>query len=163
MLEKVRGVPSLQVKLRALFAEVTDERGAYLTNREVASRALSSGCRVSEGYISHMRSGRASNPSFQVVVAVAAAFGVPVDYFLDSSMTVEQARTILAEREDASRLGSSHDPVVTHSAGRHVAGDITDDNERAFVEAAVQLMRSIARDTPDQEQPRDTGDQDQSG
>ncbi len=41
------------------------------------------GVEFSEGYLSHLRTGRVKSPSFRAVQGLAAAFGVDIEYFAD--------------------------------------------------------------------------------
>ncbi len=71
-------------KLEHLFQVVRNSDGSRLKQSEVVARAAASGVDFSEGYLSHLRTGRVKSPSFRAVEGLAAAFGVEIDYFADT-------------------------------------------------------------------------------
>lgn len=68
-------------KLEHLFESVRNPDGSRIKQSEVVARAASAGVGFSEGYLSHLRTGRVKSPSFKAVEGLAAAFGVDIDYF----------------------------------------------------------------------------------
>jgi transcriptional regulator with XRE-family HTH domain len=71
-----RGV--LAEKLERLFEEVRKPNGKKYSQAEVVAGTLGVLTRV---YLWKLRTGRATNPGFHVVQALADFFGVEVDYF----------------------------------------------------------------------------------
>lgn len=78
-------------KLEHLFESARTPDGGRLKQSEVVARAAAVGVKFSEGYLSHLRTGRVKSPSFKAVEGLAAAFGVDIDYFA----AVEPASTSL--------------------------------------------------------------------
>jgi len=88
------GVPDLAQRLNHLFSTVPrPDRGGNWTNEQAAAALASQGTPMSDGYISELRNGKKNNPSARNLAAIAALFGVPVDYFFNS----ETARKIDAD------------------------------------------------------------------
>ncbi len=72
---------ALAARLDALFHTVRDPIGKPYTYARVAAALQAAGCPVSNSYLSQLRSGVRSNPSEQLLAALSAFFGVPLDYF----------------------------------------------------------------------------------
>ncbi|GAB18902.1 hypothetical protein GOEFS_069_00280 [Gordonia effusa NBRC 100432] len=68
-------------KLEHLFTVVRNPDGSRIKQSEVVARAAAVGVEFSEGYLSHLRTGRVKSPSFKAVEGLAAAFGVDIEYF----------------------------------------------------------------------------------
>jgi transcriptional regulator with XRE-family HTH domain len=69
---------TLAVKLQRLFEEVRKPDGKKYTQAEVVAGTHGVLTRV---YLWKLRTGRAANPGFHVIQALADFFGVEVDYF----------------------------------------------------------------------------------
>jgi transcriptional regulator with XRE-family HTH domain len=82
--------PTLAGKLDTLFDEVrpAGPSGHKYSNEEVATavRAAHPGIRVSRAYLSALRTGAKSNPSTELLAALARFFGVPVSHLLDDAV-----------------------------------------------------------------------------
>lgn len=99
------GLPHLAERLRLLFETMPREPGGreMHTTRTVVEALRQNGIQVSPGNIDHLRSGRRSNPSAQLVAGLARVFGVPVGYFVDDVEAERVARELrsLAALRDA--------------------------------------------------------------
>jgi transcriptional regulator with XRE-family HTH domain len=80
------GVPGLAPKLEHLFAAVPRPDGGRYTNESAAQALGEAGIRVSSVHLSHLRSGRRSNPSARLLAGLAELFGVPIAYFFDAAI-----------------------------------------------------------------------------
>ncbi|MGW6459710.1 helix-turn-helix domain-containing protein [Streptomyces sp. NPDC055078] len=82
-----RQPPALCGQLERLFDSIRPEglRGRRYTNDEVALavKREAPGVRVSGAYLSALRRGSKTNPSTELLQALAAFFGVPAAYFFD--------------------------------------------------------------------------------
>lgn len=99
------GSSSLAAKLEHLFATVFPRaRGRPYSPAEVAAIIEEQGGpSISGTYIWMLRHGRRTNPSMQVIGAIARAFGVPVEYFYDEETTrrVDEQLRLVAALSDA--------------------------------------------------------------
>lgn len=74
-----------------------------LTNAQVVEALSIRGCRISTPYLSQLRSGVRTNPSEQVVLALADYFRVSADYFFgptprqDAELIPEEDRSVVEE------------------------------------------------------------------
>ncbi|MFI5542166.1 helix-turn-helix domain-containing protein [Streptomyces sp. NPDC051815] len=86
--------PLLAVRLDDLFRTVRP-KGRHWTNAEVAEelKRVSPDLKVGGVYLSQLRTGKRSNPSPDLLAALARFFGVSVAYFFDD----EVARSVLSE------------------------------------------------------------------
>lgn len=85
------GRRSLADKLNHLFATVRGANQKSFSNHEVAAAINakaedSGGPTIDHSYISKLRNGGRGKPSFEVIEALAAFFGVKVDYFSDDEV-----------------------------------------------------------------------------
>lgn len=81
------GVPGLAEKLNHLFANVPRSNGGGYHTNDTAAHALNeAGVAISSVYLSHMRSGRRTNPSARLLAAIAQMFGVPIAYFFNDEL-----------------------------------------------------------------------------
>jgi transcriptional regulator with XRE-family HTH domain len=71
---------NLAAKLARLFEEVRKPNGAKYTQKEVIE---GTGGILTRVYLWKLRTGRADNPGFQVIRALADFFGVEVSYFAE--------------------------------------------------------------------------------
>lgn len=86
-------------KLEHLFQVIRNPDGSRIKQSEVVARANAAGVGFTEGYLSHLRTGRVKSPSFKAVEGLAAAFGVEIDYFAGAeSATVGAFRDAGVER-----------------------------------------------------------------
>ncbi|WP_231988201.1 helix-turn-helix domain-containing protein [Nakamurella panacisegetis] len=90
-------------KLSALFAStVRTATGDPWTNTTLAEAVTEIGVPVVQSYISQLRHGKRTNPSADLVGAIASAFGVPVGYFYDgeeaTQRQIDEQRTVNALR-----------------------------------------------------------------
>jgi transcriptional regulator with XRE-family HTH domain len=86
--------PTLAARLDDLFKTVRP-RGVHWTNAEVAAelKQLSPELKVGAVYLSQLRTGKRTNPSHELLAALANFFGVSVAYFFDERL----AESVLAE------------------------------------------------------------------
>ena len=75
---------SLADKLELLFANFTQPDGSTFSYQDVEKGTDHA---VTAAYVWKLRAGQATNPSYKVLEAIAAFFGVPIDYFA-STQTV---------------------------------------------------------------------------
>ena len=68
---------SFKDRLNALYPATAPR----LTNAQVVEALSQRGCKISTPYLSQLRSGVRTNPSEQVVLALADYFGVAAEYF----------------------------------------------------------------------------------
>jgi transcriptional regulator with XRE-family HTH domain len=81
---------TLAERLEKLFDEVRKPDGKKYTQAEVVAGTQGVLTRV---YLWKLRTGRAANPSFHVVQALAGFFGVDVDYFARSEADAAEEAT----------------------------------------------------------------------
>ena len=102
MIEKIRPrLPqTFASKLTALFeVSVRTPSGDPWTNTAVADEVTRLGVPTVQSYISQLRHGKRSNPSADLVGAIATAFGVPVGYFYsDDGVDQQEMRLVTALR-----------------------------------------------------------------
>ena len=86
--------PTLASRLDDLFRTVRPQ-GKHWTNAEVAAelKRVSPELKVGGVYLSQLRTGKRTNPSQELLAALAKFFGVSVAYFFDE----EVAGSVLAE------------------------------------------------------------------
>lgn len=106
---------SFRERLNALYP-VTPPR---LTNAQVVDALSQRGCRISTPYLSQLRSGVRTNPSEQVVLALADFFGVDAEYFFAPT--------------------PRHDPELIPDEDRSVAEEFYDNELRSLTRKAVDL------------------------
>jgi transcriptional regulator with XRE-family HTH domain len=84
--------PLLTQRLNDLFTNVRP-RGKHWTNAEVAAelKRVSPELKVGAVYLSQLRTGKRTNPSPELLAALARFFGVSVSYFFDE----ERAQSVL--------------------------------------------------------------------
>jgi transcriptional regulator with XRE-family HTH domain len=85
MSESSAGIPDLAAKLQHLFRTIPrpDGQGWY-TNEVMVQAVADQGVQLTVQHLSSLRNGRRNNPSARLLAAIAAVFGVPVDYFFDA-------------------------------------------------------------------------------
>ena len=83
-------------KLNRLFEEKRKPDGSPYTPSEVVESSKGVIARV---YLWKLRTGRASNPSFQVVQALTAFFGVDPSYFFESNQAKSAAAQPIRKRD----------------------------------------------------------------
>ena len=107
-----RVADSLAHKLDRLFQTVRRADGREYSYRDVAAE-IERRCqvKVSPSYIWQLRTGQRDNPTVRHIEALAAVFGVPASYFLD---TPEAAQTA----EELALLAALRDVSVRHLALR---------------------------------------------
>lgn len=66
--------------------KLVEQSDGKVTNRDVATGMMESGCAVSMPYLSQLRTGVRDNPSIPVVNALANFFRVLPDYFYDANV-----------------------------------------------------------------------------
>jgi transcriptional regulator with XRE-family HTH domain len=81
---------SLPEKLDHLFATVRPP-GQYreYTHEEIAERARAAGHSISASYVHALRRKHGKSPQMRALEAIAAAFGVPVAYFLNDDVAAQ--------------------------------------------------------------------------
>jgi transcriptional regulator with XRE-family HTH domain len=86
--------PTLAVRLDQLFRTARPQ-GRKWTNAEVAAelKAASPELKVGAVYLSQLRTGKRTNPSQELLAALARFFGVSVGYFFDEKI----AESVLSE------------------------------------------------------------------
>jgi len=113
------GLPDFTERLDALFADSRDPvTGRPYSNTAVANALSAYGVSVGGSYLGQLRNGRKSEPGASLVWALAQFFGVTVDYFFGTVVTLDG-------QELARRLG-------VLSSGAHIAFDA-----HALVDAVV--------------------------
>lgn len=93
---------SFRQRLNALYPDSPPR----VTNAQVVETLSQRGCRISTPYLSQLRSGVRTNPSEQVVLALAEYFGVDAEYFFgpaprpDPEQIPEEDRSVAEELFD---------------------------------------------------------------
>lgn len=81
------GMPDLALRLNHLFATVPKpDRSGYWTNEQASTELGRQGTPMSHAYLSQLRTGKRDNPSARHLAAIAALFGVPMEYFFDADV-----------------------------------------------------------------------------
>lgn len=94
---------SFKDRLNALYPATAPR----LTNAQVVEALSQRGCKISTPYLSQLRSGVRTNPSEQVVLALADYFGVAAEYFFgptprqDPELIPEEDRSVVEEFHDS--------------------------------------------------------------
>ena len=94
---------SFKDRLNALYPATAPR----LTNAQVVEALSQRGCKISTPYLSQLRSGVRTNPSEQVVLALADFFGVAAEYFFgptprqDPELIPEEDRSVVEEFHDS--------------------------------------------------------------
>lgn len=78
---------SFAERLEELFARVLNAGGRRYTLEEFSQRAADLGHSISPTCLSHLRTGRAKYPTFQTAEAIAATFGVDIQYILSTPLS----------------------------------------------------------------------------
>lgn len=101
MSESSAGIPDLAAKLQHLFRTIPrpDGQGWY-TNEVMVQAVADQGVQLTVQHLSSLRNGRRNNPSARLLAAIAAVFGVPVDYFFDA----EQERRVNEDLQTLTQL-----------------------------------------------------------
>lgn len=100
-----QGAGPLSTRLERLFATIlppSPDRRPY-SNADIAERATAAGHPISESYVYQLRRGPDRNPTLRALHALAAAFGVPVRYFVDDdelAVQIEADLPVLAALRD---------------------------------------------------------------
>lgn len=102
-------------RLNALFDQWARQHQERLTNHRLVTELDRRGFSVSEPYVSQLRRGRRSHPSFALTAALADFFGVDPDYFGDDA---------------------THCDATNNNA---VIADIHDDRLRQLLSTATEL------------------------
>jgi transcriptional regulator with XRE-family HTH domain len=87
-------------RLNQLWSERKAEsalRGRSLTNRDLSRWLIEHGYEVSDGYISHMLSGRHQTPSLRLIEGLARFFGVDPSYLLSDATEEAELQRALAD------------------------------------------------------------------
>lgn len=131
------GIEGLAKRLDALWSlmsQLSGDESSY-TNEAVAERLrMQFDVETTAGNLSHLRSGRRSNPSAKLLWAISRLLDVPVEYFFDESLSEEiivQRTSLLGElkepgtrqvlrqiRDYAARDGSTMEQVLARLLDR---------------------------------------------
>jgi len=109
---------SFKDRLNALYPATAPR----LTNAQVVEALSQRGCKISTPYLSQLRSGVRTNPSEQVVLALADYFGVAAEYFFgptprqDPELIPEEDRSVVEEFEQDS-AALPHEIVAASGIG----------------------------------------------
>lgn len=129
------GWKTVSARLERLFATVLPPSpdGRTYSNADVAARATEAGYPISESYVYQLRRDPDRNPTMRALQALAAAFGVPVRYFVDDTF---------AEQIDADLpvLAALRDPAVRELA--LVAAGLSATTVQALTRLAVLARRA---------------------
>lgn len=133
-------------RLNALFERIPRSPGTHrlFSNETVASALADRGITVSSGYISHLRTGRKTNPSARLVGGLASVFGVDAGYFYDGDLA---ARVV----DQLDQLAAIRDSGVE---------DILSRTQGSGTKALEDLAAIIDHIRKAQELPRDSSRQD---
>lgn len=129
-------------RLNALFESATN----HVTNAMVVRSMTENGCRISTPYLSQLRTGVRTNPSPEVVTALAEFFNVNPEYFF----TPEQEPTVTSSGEaDHTLLEQLHNERLRNLASRVI--DLSPSSQALLVEMAENLRTSenLPRVPPD--------------
>lgn len=137
-------------RLNALFERIPRTAGTTrrFSNEAVAEALKEHGITASAGYISHLRTGRKSNPSARLVGGLAEVFGVDVGYFYDgetAARTVDQLDRLVAIRD------SGVENILSRTQG---LGPDALDHLGSIIEHIRQMQR------PDVERSAETSEND---
>lgn len=118
---------NLAAKLNHLFEEKRKPDGTQYTQTEVVE-----GCEgmLNRVYLWKLRTGRATNPGFHVLQALAAFFGVEPSYFFES----EEIRAESAEEEQ------KQDELLNQIALR--SSELDDDGKQAVLHIIESIVKS---------------------
>lgn len=97
-------VPGLAERLDLLFRTVPRDHGSSQlhTSASVAEELERKNISVTPNHIRALRTGRRRNPSFRLLAGLADIFQVPLDYFVNDSVSAEiqeSLKTVVAMRD----------------------------------------------------------------
>ncbi|MGC0362503.1 transcriptional regulator with XRE-family HTH domain [Rhodococcus sp. 27YEA15] len=129
-------------RLNTLF----DTSEFHVTNAVVVRAMAERGCRISTPYLSQLRTGVRTNPSPEIVAALAHFFGVHPDYFYGPS---EAPRAVSSGGADLTVVEQLHNVRLRNLTSRVV--DLSESSQDLLVEMAENLRTSerLPRVPPD--------------
>ncbi|MCJ0903091.1 helix-turn-helix domain-containing protein [Rhodococcus sp. ARC_M6] len=129
-------------RLNSLF----ESAPSHVTNALVVRSMTEHGCRISTPYLSQLRTGVRTNPSPEVVAALAEFFDVNPDYFFSPS---QQLPFVSSGDADHSLLEQLHNDRLRNLASRVI--DLSPASQALLVEMAENLRSSenLPRVPPD--------------
>jgi transcriptional regulator with XRE-family HTH domain len=135
--EKRMSNPVQENVFRLQLNRLIDDYPMKLTNSFIVGRLAERGCVISAPYLSQLRTGVRTNPSAEVVGALADLFTVPTEYFFTDS---DPKKTGEARDRDASLVERISDPGIRSLLS--LACDLSDDAQGLLVGLAVKLRAS---------------------
>ncbi|MGC0362687.1 transcriptional regulator with XRE-family HTH domain [Rhodococcus sp. 27YEA15] len=126
-------VDSFKDRLNALYPTAPPR----LTNAQVVESLSRMGCRISTPYLSQLRSGVRTNPSEQVILALAEYFKVGPDYFFGPTPRQDPE---LASAEDRSVVEEFHDAELRSLTRK--AADLSTESQDLLSSIAEKLRAS---------------------
>lgn len=112
------GLPRLAEQVEWLIATIPGPDGRRFTSESLRGELHSQGVMVSKSYVGHIRQGRATNISAVLLGALARAFGVPADFFLDDAVEARVRSAVdLLTRARSEALRSTGADKVTLEEG----------------------------------------------
>lgn len=103
---------TLADKLELLFATFTQPDGSPYSYQDVENGANHA---VTAAYVWKLRAGKATNPSYRVLEAIAAFFDVPIDYFASERVVSDD---YVQRLKLAAELGKEDVAQITLRAGQ---------------------------------------------
>lgn len=136
---------SFSSKLRRLIDTMHPaDRGPY-SYREIARGVSERGVRMSATSVYQLASGQRAEPKMRDVQGLASFFGVPVDYFLDSTVTARVDDQIAALKHQRDQDKLTQDPEAITLALRTLA---LPESGRAAVDNLISALESHQNQNP---------------
>lgn len=134
-------------KLTRLFNVLHPVGERPISTRKFAKRVKEHGVSISPTYISDLKTGKRTNPTIEVVVAIAAAFGIKVGYFTDPEVAelVDQELDRLEQYQQNALAVLAEQTVAVNMRTASL-----DDADRATLDEMVKAFwarRNQRRDT----------------
>lgn len=95
------GSASLATKINRLVEAARRPGERPLSNKAIAAGVTESGERMSETFVSYLRSGARDNPTKRTIEGLARYFGVPSSYFLDDDPETTASLELLVAMRDS--------------------------------------------------------------
>jgi len=130
-------------RLNRLFETVHPPGRAPYSNEEVARAVREQGGDISRAYLSYLRNGERTNPTFQHLQALARFFGVAPAYFFDDDVAAEvnaQLNLVVSLRDAGVRA------VALRAAGLSPRGL----QAVTTIIEEVRSLEGLPKDTPQQ-------------
>ena len=132
-----RGNALVLQRMRYLFENhVSPSTNEPLTGKEISQRAAELGYNLSTSYILSLRNGSKTNPSLEALEALAAVFGVEINYFFTADASTKAHKPSAAEEALAAAMRNESVRDIALNAAR-----MTPQTQRTLAKIARELSQ----------------------